>query len=111
MTAEDVHHLRTVGRTAGGGSDHFSSFAEICRPHYRWGYEGELFHILAAEVMEAVHCASGYAQRLPGANCDGRPLNRPGKDALDTVEDFLVGVILVGRRRQLLPDRDENLEH
>jgi hypothetical protein len=33
--------------------------------HYRWGYESELFHILAAEVIEAVHCASGYAQRLP----------------------------------------------
>jgi hypothetical protein len=67
MTAEDVHHLRTVGRAAGGGNDHFSSFAEICRAHYRWGYEGELFHILAAEVIEAVHCASGYAQRLPGS--------------------------------------------
>jgi hypothetical protein len=35
--------------------------------HYRWGYEGELFHILAAEVTEAVHCASRYAQRLPGS--------------------------------------------
>jgi hypothetical protein len=67
MTAEDVHHLLTVGRAAGGGSDHFSSFAEICRAHYRWGYEGELFHILAAEVIEAVHCASGYAKRLPGS--------------------------------------------
>ena len=65
MTAEDVHHLCTVGRAAGGGNDHFSSFAEICRAHYRWGYEGELFHIRAAEVIEAVHCASGYAQRLP----------------------------------------------
>jgi hypothetical protein len=53
MTAEDVHHLRTVGRATGGGSDHFSSFAEICRAHYRWGYEGELFHILAAEVVES----------------------------------------------------------
>jgi len=65
MTAEDVHHLCTVGRAAGGSNDHFSSFAEICRAHYRWGYEGELFHIRAAEVIEAVHCASGYAQRLP----------------------------------------------
>jgi len=63
MTAEDVHHLRTVVRAAAGGGDHFSSFAEICRAHSRWGYEGELFHILAAEVIEAVHCASRYAQR------------------------------------------------
>ena len=40
----------------------------------------------------------------------GRAVNRPGKDALDTVEDLLVGVVLVGRCRQLLPDGDENLE-
>jgi hypothetical protein len=66
MTAEDVLHLLTVGRAAGGGSDHFSSFAEICRAHYRWGYEGKLFHILAAEVIEGA-LRLGYAQRLPGS--------------------------------------------
>ena len=41
----------------------------------------------------------------------GVPVNRPGKDALDAVEDLLVSIVLVVRRRQLLPDRDENLEH
>jgi hypothetical protein len=57
------------------------------------------------------HGASGDAQRLPGTNLDGRAVNRPGKDALDTVEDILVGVVLVGRRHQLLPDRNDSLEH
>jgi hypothetical protein len=29
MTSEDVHHLRTVGWTAGGGTHYFGSFAKI----------------------------------------------------------------------------------
>jgi len=111
MTPEDLHHLRAVRRAAGGGTDYFGSFAEVRGAHYRRGYDGELFHILAAEVIEAVHRASGDTQRLPGTNLDGRAVNRPGEDALDAVEDLLVGVVLVGRRRQLLPDGDENLEH
>ena len=55
MAPEDVHHLRAVGRAAGGGSDYFGSFAEVRGAHYRRGYDGELFHILAAEVIEAGH--------------------------------------------------------
>src|SRR6516165_10482673 len=105
MTPEDVHHLRAVGRAAVGG------FAEVRGAHYRRAYDGELSHIRAAEVIKAVYRASGDAQRLAGTNLDGRAVHRPGKDALDTVEDLLVGVVLVGRRRQLLPDGDENLEH
>jgi hypothetical protein len=50
--------------------------------HYRRGYDGELFRIIAAEVIEAVHHTSGDAQCLPGANLDGRSVNGPGKDAL-----------------------------
>ena len=111
MTPEDVYHLSAVGRAAGGGTDYFGSFPEVRGAHYRRGYDGELFHILAAEVIEAVHRAAGDAQRLPGTNLDGRAVNRPGKDALDTVEDLLVGVVLVGRRWKLLPGGDENLEH
>jgi hypothetical protein len=38
-------------------------------------------------------------KRMPGTNLDGRTVNRPGKDALDTVEDLLVDIILVGRCR------------
>jgi len=110
MTPEDVHHLRAVGRAADGGIHYFGSFAEVRGAHYRRGYDGKLFHILAAEVIEAVHRASGDAQRLPGTNLDGRAVYRPGKNSLDTIEDLLVGVVLVGRRRQLLPSGDENLE-
>ena len=111
MTAEDVHHFRAIGRAAGGGGDYFGGFSEVRRAHYRRGYNGELFYILVAQIIEAMHRASGDAQRLPGTNFDGRAVNRPGKDALDTVKDLLVGIVLVGRRRQLLPNRDENLEH
>jgi hypothetical protein len=53
MTPEDLHHLRAIGR-AGGGTDYFRSFAEVRGAHYRRGYDGELFHILAAGVIEAV---------------------------------------------------------
>ena len=67
----------------------------------------ELFHILTAEVIKAVHHATGDAQRLPGANLDGPAVNRPGKDALDTVEHLLVGVVHVGRGFQLLPGGDK----
>src|SRR5579864_2022706 len=73
MTAEDVHHLRTVGRAAGGGNDHFSSFAEICRAHYRWGYEGDLFHILAAEVIERCTAPRGMHSACPGPTAIGVP--------------------------------------
>src|SRR5512141_2403753 len=111
MTPEDLRHLRAVGRAAGGGIDYFGSLAEVRGAHYRGGYDGELFHILAAEVVEAVHRASGDAKCLSGTNLDGLAINRPCKDALDAVEGLLVGVVLVGRRRQLLPGGDENLEY
>jgi len=111
MTAEDINHFRAIGRAAAGGVYYFGSFSEVRGAHYRRGYDGELLRILVAEIIEAVHRASGDAQRLPGTNLDGRAVNRPGKDALNTVEYLLVGIVLVGRRRKLLPDRDENLEH
>ena len=111
MTAEDVHHFRAIGCAAGGGVDYFGGFSEVCGAHYRRRYDDELFHILIAEIIEAVQRAPGDAQRLPGTNLDGRAVNRPGKNALDTVEDLLVGIVLVGWCRQLLPNRDENLEH
>jgi hypothetical protein len=111
MTSEDLHHPRAIGRAAAGGSDDFGRFAEVRRAHYRRGYDGELFNILAAEVVEAMYGTTGDAQDLTGTNFDGRAVNRPGKDTLDTVKDLLVGVVLVGRRRQLLPNRDEDLEH
>jgi hypothetical protein len=111
MTAEDVHHFRAIGRTASGSVDYFGGLTEVGRPHNRRGYDGELFHILVAEIIEAVHRASGNAQRLPGTNLDGRAVNRPRKNSLDTIKDFFVGIVLVGRRCQLLSDRDENLKH
>src|SRR5438045_8861453 len=111
MTAEDVHHLLAVRRAAGGCTDYFGSFAEVCGPHNRGGYDSELFHILAAEIIEAMHRTSGDAQRLPRTNLDGRAVNRPGKDALNTIERLLVGVVLVGRRCQLLPGGNPNLAH
>src|SRR5215472_8927269 len=110
MTAEDVHHFRAIRWATGGSVDFFGGLAEVCGPHDRRGYDGELFHILAAVILEAVHRAAGNAQRLPGTNLDGRAVNRPGKDALDTVEDLLVGIVLVGWRRQLLPDRHKELK-
>jgi hypothetical protein len=82
MTPEDVRHLRTVGRAAGGGTDYFGSFAEVRRTHDRRSYDRQLCHILAAEVIEAVHRASGDAQRLPGTNLNGGAVNRPGKAPL-----------------------------
>jgi hypothetical protein len=110
MTPEDVHHLRTIGRAASGTADHFSSFAKVRRAHYCRAYDGELFHILIAEVVEAVNRASGDAHCLSRTNLDGYAVNRPRKDALDTIENLLVGVVLVGGCRQLLPGRNENLE-
>ena len=41
----------------------------------------------------------------------GVPSTVQCKDSLDTVEGLIVGIVLVGRRRQFLPDGDENLEH
>ena len=78
MTAEDVHHFRAIGQCTCGGVDYFGGFSEISGAHVRRGYDGELLHILGAEIVEAVHRASGDAQRLPGTNLDGRAVNRPG---------------------------------
>src|SRR3974390_2117252 len=54
MTAEDLHHFRAVGRAASGGVNHFSGFPEVRRAHDRRGYDGELFRILVAQIIEAV---------------------------------------------------------
>lgn len=61
MTLEDSHHLRAVGRAATSGSDDFGRLAEVCRAHYRRRYDGELFDILATEVIEAMYRPSGDA--------------------------------------------------
>src|SRR5215471_18064462 len=99
MTAEDVHHFRAIRWATGGSVAYLGGLAEVCGPHDRRGYDGELFHILVAEIVEAVHRTSGDAQPLPRTNLDGRAVNRPGKDALDAVEDLLVCIVLVGRCR------------
>ena len=103
MTPEDLRHLRAVGRPANRSTNGFSRLAEIRRTHDRRADDTELFHILAAEVVEAVHRAPGDAQRLPGANLDGRAVNRPGQNTLNAIQDLLVGVVFVGWCRQLLP--------
>ncbi len=82
MTTEDVHHFRPIGRAAGGSGDYFGGFPEVRGTHYRRRYDGELFHILVAKIIEAVHRSSGDAQRLPGTDLDGRAVNRPGKDSV-----------------------------
>ena len=69
---------------------------KYARAHDRWSYDGELFHILAAQVIEAVHRASRDAQRLRGTDLNRRAVNRPCKDALNTVQDLLVGIVLDG---------------
>jgi hypothetical protein len=86
MTAKDVHHFRAIGRAAAGCVDYFGGLAEVRGPHNRRGYDGELFHILVSKIIEAVHRGPRDAQRLPGTNLNGRAVNRPGKDALNTVE-------------------------
>jgi hypothetical protein len=96
MSPEYIHYLFAVWRASCGGVDYFGSFAEIRGTHDRRRDDGELFHSLAAEIIEAMHCAAGDAQRLPGTNLDGPAVDRPGKDALDTVKDLLVGIVLVG---------------
>jgi len=110
MPPEDVYHLHAVGRAASGGTDDFGRFAEVRGTHDRRGDDAELFHILAAEVVKAMGRAAGDAQRRAGTHLDGRAVHRPGQDALDPVEDLLVGVVLVGRCRQLLPGGDEYLD-
>ena len=72
MTAEDLHHFRSVRWAASGGIDCLSRFLEVCGAHYRRGYDGELFHIHAAELIKAVDRASRDEQRLPGTNLNRR---------------------------------------
>jgi hypothetical protein len=72
---------------------------------------GELLRVLAAEVVKTVHRASGDAQRLSGTDLDWLAVNRPGKDARDTLQHLLVCVVLVRRRRQLLPGGDEYFKY
>lgn len=66
MTPEDFRHVRTVGLAPGSSIDYFGSFAEVRGAHYRGAYDGELFHILAAEVIKAVHrTLGGYTAPAP----------------------------------------------
>ena len=107
MTAEDVHHFCAIGWAAGGVADYFGGFSEVRRIHYRRGYDGELFRIFVAEIVEAVYRSAGNTQRLSGTNLDRCAVNRPGKDSLDAVEDLFVGVVLMSRSRQLLAKRGQ----
>jgi hypothetical protein len=94
MTPENVHHLRSVGWTAASSRNYCSSFTEVLWPHNCWRYKDQLFHILASEVIEAVHRATGNAQRLPGADLNGGSVNRPSQDAFNPVKGLLIGFVL-----------------
>jgi hypothetical protein len=61
MTAEDVDHFRAIGRATASGVYYFGSFSKVRGAHYRGRDDGELFHIFVAEIIEAVHRASGDA--------------------------------------------------
>src|SRR5262249_44577934 len=111
VSTKYIYHLLAVRRTSCGGVDYLGSLSEICWTHDRWGYDGELFHILGTEIIEAVHRAAWDTQRLPRTNLDGPAVNRPGKHTLDAIENLLIGVILVGRGGQLLAHWHANLEH
>jgi hypothetical protein len=111
MPPKDVHHLLAVGWTSSGDVDDGGGFPEVCRAHDRRRYHGKLFHILAAEVVKAVYRAARNAERLSWSYLDGRSLNRPCQDAFDPIDDFLVSVIAMGGRGQLLPGRNSKLEY
>jgi hypothetical protein len=58
---EDFYHLRAVWWTIACSTKYLSSFPEIGRSHYSRGYDGELFYIVEAEVIEAVNRPTGNA--------------------------------------------------
>ena len=111
MTPEDFCHLFAVWRAINRSVNYFGRLAQICRAHDRRADNDELLHILTAKVVKSVYRAWRYAQRLARTNLDGDAVNRPCKDTLYAIEDFLIGVILVGRRRQLLSCGGEKLEY
>lgn len=111
MPPKDVHHLRPVRGATGGRPDDLGRFTEVCRPHDGRSYEGELFRIPGPIIVEAVHRPSLDTECLPGANLDWVSVYRPGENTLNSVEDLLVGIVLVVRCRLFLPGRNENLEH
>jgi hypothetical protein len=111
MTPEDVRHLLAVWWAIGSSVYYFGRLAEVFRPHDRRANDDELLYIFTAEVVKAVYCTSKYAQRLSRANLDGRTVNCPSQDTLDTVENFLISIIFVGRRSQFLPNGNNELEH
>ena len=111
MSPKYLDHFLAVGRASCRDTDHFGRFAKVRRPHDRRRYDRELFHVIAAEIVEAVYRAARDTKRLPRTNLDGCPVNRPGKDAFDTIDNLLVSVVFVGRGGQHLPDWDAKLKH
>src|SRR5438045_2459777 len=77
------------------------------------GCKLKILHQLREGAPLSKRCTAplGMHSACTGTDLDGRAVNRPGKDTVEAVEDLPVGIILVGRRRQLLPDRNENFEH
>jgi len=110
MTSEHVRHFARSGGPPAAASITSAASLKYAGPIIAGEITASCCTSSFPRFIEAVHSASGDAQRLPRTNLDGPAVNRPGKDALDAVEDLLVGVVLVGRRRQLLPDGDENLD-
>jgi hypothetical protein len=104
-------HLLAVWWATSRSVDYFGRLAKVCRSHDRRTDNDELLRIPTAKVVKAVYRAPRYAQRLARANLDGDAVNSPCKYTLYAIEDFLIGVIFVGRRRKLLSCGGEELEY
>ena len=101
-------------RSGGPPADATISSASVARvrgSHDRRRYDGELFHILAAQIVEAVNRTARNTKSLAGTNLDGPPLNGPREDSFDTVENFFLSIVFVGWTCQLLLNGDGKLKH
>ena len=109
MSAHDLAQRGEIGRAAGCGVEDGRHLAEVVRAEDAGGDDRECLRVDIAGVVELVDGATGNAERLARADVDRRALDRPGQDALESVDRLLVAVVAVSGR-DLSAGRNVELE-
>jgi ketosteroid isomerase-like protein len=107
------HHLadpREVGWPTAGIGEHSGDLAEVGGAEHSRRDDRKRPRVWVAAVIEVMDRAAWYAQRLTRSDLDGRVLDRPRGNALETVDRLFEAVVAV-RGRHLAARRDAHFEH
>jgi len=96
MASHDLHHPNPIRRTARGFRQYRRYLFEILRANEGRGHHAEHFDIGVPQVIESMHRAARYADRLTRTDFLGHSIHGHGEDTFEAKHRLLVLVVAMG---------------